>query len=117
MIDALIAGKLYGQPKAMTGKAGKPFATANLTAVAGDGQSHFVNVIAFDPEVSSRLLALVGGQAVALSGTLTLKAYQDKHGNLRLALNLVAQQVLTAYQVSSKRKAASDSADGVDCDH
>ena len=29
MIDALIAGKLYGQPAERTSKTGKPFAVAN----------------------------------------------------------------------------------------
>jgi hypothetical protein len=47
MIDALIAGKLYGKPKQMTGKAGKPFATAKVRAAAGEGEALFVNVIAF----------------------------------------------------------------------
>lgn len=36
MIDALAAGKVYYQPKQMTSKAEKPFATAKVRAVAGE---------------------------------------------------------------------------------
>lgn len=113
MIDALIAGKLYGQPRQVMSKAGKPFATAKVKAAAGDGEAVFVNVIAFDAEAVSRLLALTDGEAVALAGTLTPKVYQDKSGNHRPALDLVAQQVLSAYQVSRKGKAACDPIDEV----
>ena len=35
MIDALIAGRLHGQPTARTGKSGKPFAVAKVRAAAG----------------------------------------------------------------------------------
>ena len=48
MIDALIAGKLFGQPTERTSKTGKPYAVAKVRAAAGDGESLFVNVIAFD---------------------------------------------------------------------
>ncbi len=113
MIDALIAGKLYSQPKAMTGKAGKPFATAKLTVAAADGQSVFANVIAFDPQAVALLLALTQGEAVAVCGTVTLTVYEDKQGQHRPALDVVAQQVLTAYQVTRKRKAACDPVDEV----
>lgn len=108
MIDALIAGKLYAAPRALTSKAGKPFATAKLTVAAADGQSVFVNAIAFDPEAVARLLSLTQGEAVAISGTVTPTVYADRLGQHRPALNVVAQHVLTAYQVSRKSKAACD---------
>lgn len=59
MIDALIAGKVFGQPNTMTSKAGKPFATAKVKAAAGEGEALFVNVIAFDSDTVAALLALV----------------------------------------------------------
>ena len=105
MIDALIAGKLYGQPKQMTGKAGKPFAIAKVRAAAGEGDALFVNVIAFDPDTVAALLALGDGDSVALAGSLTPKVWTDREGNSRPAVDLVAHQVLTAYHVTRKRKA------------
>jgi len=105
MIDALIAGKLYGQPAERTGKAGKPFAVAKVRATAGDGESLFVNVIAFDAAPCAALLALADGDSVALAGSITPRVWTDKEGNSRPSLDMVAAQVLTAYHVKRKRAA------------
>ena len=105
MIDALIAGKLFGQPTERTGKSGKSFAVAKVRAAAGDGAGLFVNVIAFDEAPCNALLALRDGDSVALSGSLTPKVWTDREGNTRPALDLVAHQVLTSYHVSRKRAA------------
>jgi single-stranded DNA-binding protein len=105
MIDALIAGKVFGQPKTMTSKAGKPFATAKVRAAAGEGEALFVNVIAFDAGAVAALLAPGDGDSVALAGSLTPKVWTDREGNTRPAVDLVAHQVLTAYHVTRKRKA------------
>ena len=105
MMDALIAGRVHGQPTARTGKNGKPFAVAKVRAAAGDGESLFVSVIAFDEAPCKALLALGDGDSVALSGTLTPKVWTDREGNTRPALDLVAHQVLTSYHVTRKRAA------------
>jgi len=105
MIDALIAGKVFGQPRTMTSKAGKPFATAKVRAAAGESEALFVNVIAFDADTVATLLTLSDGDSVALAGSLTPKVWTDKEGNHRPAVDLVAHQVLTAYHVTRKRKA------------
>lgn len=47
MIDGLIGGKVYGKPAERAGQSGKRFATAKVRAAGGDGESLFVNVIAF----------------------------------------------------------------------
>ena len=105
MIDALISGKLYGQPTERTSKSGKPFALAKVRAAGGDGESLFVNVIAFDTAPCTALLALGDGDSVAISGSLTPKVWTDKEGNARPGLDLVAHQVLTSYSVTKKRSA------------
>ena len=105
MIDALIAGKLYGQPEQRNDKTGKPFAVAKVLAAAGDGGDLFVNVIAFDHAPCSALLALDDGDSIALTGSLTPKVWTDKQGNTRPSVDLVAAQVLTAYHAGTKRRA------------
>jgi single-stranded DNA-binding protein len=105
MIDALIAGKLYGSPTEKTSKAGKPFVTAKVRAAAGDGEALFVNVIAFDTTVCAALLALGEGDSLALAGSLTPKVWTDREGNTRPAMDMVAHGVLTAYHVTRKRRA------------
>ena len=105
MIDALIAGKLYGQPTERTSKTGKPFSVAKVRATAGDGESLFVNIIAFDAAPCAALLALADGDSVALAGSITPRVWTDKQGNSRPSLDMVAAQVLTTYHVNKKRRA------------
>jgi single-stranded DNA-binding protein len=104
MIEALISGKLLGQPSEKMAKTGKPFVTAKVRVHAGDADV-FVNVIAFSESACAALLALESGDAVSLAGSLTPKAWTDREGVVRPALDLVASQVLTAYHVARKRKA------------
>jgi single-stranded DNA-binding protein len=105
MIDGLIAGKLYGTATSRTGQSGKTFVTAKVRAAAGDGESLFVNVIAFDDKAKDALLALDDGDSVSLAGTLTPKVWTDKQGVTKPVLDMVAHAVLTAYHVKRKRAA------------
>ena len=105
MIDALIQGKLHAKAQQRTGKAGKPFVTAKVTTMAKDGTQQFVNVIAFAPDACSALLALQAGDAVALAGELATNIYTGKDGAPRISLDLTAHALLTAYNVTRKRRA------------
>jgi single-stranded DNA-binding protein len=95
MIEALISGKMQGQPSEKMATTGKPFVTAKVRVHAGDADV-FVNVIAFSESACAALLALQSGDAVSLAGSLTPKAWTDREGVVRPALDLVASQVLTA---------------------
>jgi len=75
MIDALIAGKLHSHPEQRTGKNGQPYATAKVRATGGDGESLFVNVIAFETYTVTALLALDAGDSIALAGSITPKVW------------------------------------------
>jgi single-stranded DNA-binding protein len=105
MIDALIAGKLYGTPTERAAKNGSRFATAKVRVTTVSGEGLFVNVIAFAASAVESLLALTEGDSVALSGELTPKVWTDKNGEARPSLDLVAHAVLTAYHVTRKRLA------------
>jgi single-stranded DNA-binding protein len=105
MIDALIAGRIYGRPAARNGHSGKAFVVAKVRVSTRDGEAHFVNVIAFAEAPVRALLALSEGDSVALSGELTPKVWADKDGNPRPSLDLLAHAVLTEYHVTRKRQA------------
>lgn len=107
MIDALIAGRLYGSPKLGTGKSGNTYTTAKVKAAAGNGETLLCGVIAFDDVAQRSLLAMSDGDSIALSGTLTPKVFQAKDGEYRPGLDMVAHVVLTAYHVKRKRQALS----------
>lgn len=97
MIDGLIAGRLLGDPERRVGKGGSLYVVAKLRAQAGDGEHLIVNVIAFDDVPCAALLDLRDGDSVALAGSLTPKAWTDKQGNVKPALDLVAHRVLSGY--------------------
>jgi single-stranded DNA-binding protein len=111
MIDGLIAGRMFGAAQERTGQSGKTYTTAKVRAAAGEGESLFVDVIAFGDDAQKALQALDDGDSVALAGTLTPKVWTDKQGVARPALDMVAHGVLTAYHVRRKRKAADASLD------
>jgi single-stranded DNA-binding protein len=79
--------------------------TCKVRATAGDGETLFVNVIAFDDDVQTALLALSDADSVALTGALTPKVWTDKNGVVKPALDMVAHGLLTAYNVRRKRQA------------
>ena len=105
MIDGLIGGKLYGTAAQRVGQSGKRFVTAKVRAPTADGEALFVNVITFSDGVGNALLALDDGDSVSIAGALTPKAWNDKSGEARPSLDMVAQAVLTAYHVARKRQA------------
>ena len=108
MIDALIGGKIYGTPQSRMSKTGSTFATAKVRTPMANGESIFVNVIAFADCAVIALLALSDGDSVALSGELTPKIWTDKAGIAKPALDLVAHAVLSGYHVNRKRKAVAE---------
>jgi single-stranded DNA-binding protein len=108
VIDALIGGKLYGAPQSRMSKSGATFATAKVRTPMANGENIFINVIAFADAVVIALLALKDGDSVALSGELTPKCWTNKNGETKPALDLVAHNVLTPYDVTRKRKAITE---------
>ncbi len=105
MIDALIAGKIHGQPAQRTSKAGRPFAVCKVRVATGAEDSIFVSVIAFDSDPVNAILALNQGDSVALSGSIKPGVWTDRDGNTKPSLDMTAHQVLTAYHVTRKRRA------------
>ncbi len=105
-IEALILGKLHQRAEQRTSKAGRQFVTAKARVAAGEGDSLFVNVIAFADTACAAMLALDAGDSLALAGTLKPGAWIDREGNARPSVDMVAAQVLTAYGLKKKRDAS-----------
>jgi single-stranded DNA-binding protein len=103
-IDALITGRLVGQPQQRTSKNGKPFTTCKARIPTGD-DSLFCNVICFDQATQAALLALDGGEAVSLAGELKVGIWQAQDGTTRPSLDMTAHALLTTHHVRRKRQA------------
>lgn len=97
MIDALIAGRLFGIAEERSGHAGSAYVTCKVRAATDDGELIICNVIAFNDKVRNTLLALHDGDSLSLSGALTPKVWTDKQGKTRPALDLVAHTVITTH--------------------
>lgn len=70
-----------------------------------DGAVIVVSVTAFEPEPMAALLVLNEGDAVSITGPLTLGTWTDSEGLQRPSAALIAMHVLTTYSVNKKRKA------------
>jgi single-stranded DNA-binding protein len=102
MIDGLIAGRLMGDASRRVDKAGHTYTVARVLARNKADEEFIVNVIAFDAAAGAALLALADGDALSIAGSLTPKVWTDKQGNHRPSLDLIAAQVMTAYDVGRK---------------
>ncbi|WP_036044559.1 single-stranded DNA-binding protein [Paraburkholderia mimosarum] len=107
-IDALVVGKLWKTPEERRSNAGKTFVIANVRAADGEGESLFVNVVAFSDSAKAALLALEDGDSVSLAGSLKVGTYEARDGSVKPSVSMVASKVLTAYHVARKRKAVAD---------
>ena len=94
MIEGLVAGTLSGDPESRMGKGDSAFVVARLRAHNAENEPVVINVIAFVPEVCTALLALREGDAVSLAGGLSPRVWQDRQGNTRPAMDMVAQRLL-----------------------
>lgn len=103
MIDALIAGRMYGHAEERSGQGGTAYVTCKVRAATDDGELIFCNVIAFNDAARNALLALGDGDSVALSGAATPKVWSDKQGKVRPALDLIAHAVLSTAHDADQR--------------
>jgi single-stranded DNA-binding protein len=104
MLDALIAGKIYGTVVERTSKGGNRFVTGKLKAAMRD-ESVFVNFISFREHVCAALLELADGASIAVSGELKVATYTAKDGTVKPSLDLTVHEILTEFHVSRRRKA------------
>lgn len=95
MIDALIAGRLFGIAEERNGQAGSAYVTCKVRAATDDGDLIICNVIAFNDKLRSALLALDDGDSLSLSGAVTPKVWIDKQGKARPALDMVAHAIIS----------------------
>ena len=106
MIDALIGGTLHAAPEQRTSASGKTFVVAKVRTPTAGTEAVFVNVICFDRGTCDALLALRAGEPVHLAGTLIPKAWTDRDGDPRAALDMTATACLTPYAVQKRRDAS-----------
>ena len=80
MLDALLSGRLIGTPQKRLAKSCQPFAGARVRVSMHDGAVIVVSVTAFEPEPMAALLVMSEGDAVSITGPLTLGTWTDNEG-------------------------------------
>jgi single-stranded DNA-binding protein len=105
MLSVLASGTLVSKPRQRIGNSGKPFATAQARIPSDGEASVLLSIIAFRDTAMQALLALDQGDAVALVGRGKLTCWQTNGGE-RHGLSVVAEQVLSVYQLEKRRSAS-----------
>ena len=105
MISALVTGDLVGDPVERTTQAGKAFVTATLRVPAGE-ESVFVGVAAFSETAAARLSQMKKGGSIAAVGVLEVNNWTDREGNARTGWRLAANEIMSAYAATKRRREA-----------
>ena len=108
MITSLISGKIISDPRLGQSANGNAWCRVTVASPAqgakeGEPDSVIITVIAFGDQ-AAKLQNLKKGDSVAAVGT-TKVSHWKKDGVTRTGLDLVANEVLTPYQVKAKRNA------------
>lgn len=105
MLTALIAGKVVGaDPETREGKNGKPYTTCRVAAMQEDGERALCSVIAFG-SAAEALARLRKGDDLTVAGRASVQGWADKtSGEPKAGLRVVAEHVLSAYQLTGRRK-------------
>jgi single-strand DNA-binding protein len=106
MLSALASGTLIREPKSGTSTNGTRWANTTIRCTTGtdkDGASltSFINVVCFG-DVADRLAKLDKGDGISVQGSLKQTEF-EKDGTVRHGLEVMAQALLSPYQVKAKR--------------
>ena len=104
MIAALITGTLRCKAERRTSRSGNPYVATRIRVQSGEGSASVVCVVAYAAGVQEALLALDIGEAVAIAGVLSARAWTDRDGVALPTLDLIADQVLTVHHAKHKRE-------------
>ncbi len=107
MLCALASGQIVRTPKTGTSASGTRWCNATIRVPCGQDRegaavSAFVTVLAFN-DVADQLSRLEQGDTVSAQGPLKPTAYQTKDGEPRRGLELLAQSLLTPYDLRKRR--------------
>jgi single-stranded DNA-binding protein len=74
---ALVTGTLHRDPISRTAKSGKAFVTAFMRSES-QGETLWVNAVAFDEAARPRCLRLKAGEALTIQGKLKVSVYEKR---------------------------------------
>lgn len=105
MLSVLASGTLVREAQQRTGGTGRPYATASMRVPCEGDEAAFVSLVAFSTSAIEALLVLQKGDSLAVTGRAKLTTW-EKDGEQRQSLSMVAEQVMTHYQLEKRRTRA-----------
>ena len=97
-LHCFCSGELLRDPERKTSSNGNPFVSALLRV----DTDMVLSLTAFDTTVADRLASLKKGSALACSGRLQARPYQDKDGGLRAGLSVVVTELMSGAMPPTK---------------
>lgn len=105
MLSVLAAGTLVRDPQSRQGSSGRSFASAAMRVGVEGADAVLVSLVAFRSSAIDALTALTKGDALAVTGRAKLTSW-EKDGEQHHGLSVVAEHVMTPYQIEKRRKAS-----------
>ena len=111
MIDALVSGKLIRDPQLKTSSNGNQYVQFLMSVSNhGEADTQIVSGIGFDQSVVDKVSLLKKGDSLSVVGSLKQTEWTDRVSNeVKHGLSIVANQSLSIYDISKKRKPKPDS--------
>jgi len=113
MLSVLASGTLARDPQQRTSATGKPYCTALLRVPCDDAEALLASIIAFNQEAVQAIMALSRGDSVAVTGKGKLSNW-EKDGEQKYGLSVVAEKVLTPYQLDKRRRQTATATESAD---
>ena len=114
MLNILALGTLVSDPRPRQNTAGRAYATASMRVPTDDGEAMVVSsLIAFNARAVASLLALSKNDSLSVTGRAKLSEWVGHDGVEKHGLSVVADQVLSVYQIEKKRRQTSRRAEEV----
>jgi single-stranded DNA-binding protein len=101
MISILCSGVVVRDPQSKETRTGSEYVTLLMSASTGGDQTQLVNVTAFDGEMCRMLGGLRKGDAVTVSGRVSLGVYEGQNGP-QVSVQLTANRVMALAEGSAK---------------
>lgn len=101
MISALCSGVVVRDPQTKQTRTGNSFVSLLVSSPMGGDQSQLLNVTGFDSDVCRVLGGLRKGDAVTVSGRVSLGVYEGQNGP-QVSVQLTANRVMSLVEAAAK---------------
>jgi single-stranded DNA-binding protein len=96
---------LRSTPETKTSAAGKPY-TRFRVAVPLEGADPILTSVVVCGDTATSAAALTAGDSCSIAGSAKPTAWTGKDGKTKVGLDVITSAILTAYQVTKRRRAS-----------